>query len=172
RLPVHVSEALTKLNAVQQRLTQEMGREPTDEELGQELGVDATRIEELQRAARPLSSIDQPIGDDEESRVADLLMDQSERSPDEATHDHLLKEAAQRVLSQSLTEREKLVLEMRFGLGNGHVYPLAKVGEHLGLTRERVRQIETEALRKLRQPGISNGLRRYLTAGRPEPHPS
>jgi RNA polymerase primary sigma factor len=164
RLPVHVSEALTKLNAVQQRLTQELGREPTDDEIGLELGVDGQRIKETRLAARMPSSIDQPIGDDEDTSVADFVMDQSDRGPEELTHERLLKQEALRALTESLTEREKLVLQMRFGLGDGHVYPLEKIGERLGLTRERVRQIEAQALRKLREPEISRRLRSYLSA--------
>jgi RNA polymerase primary sigma factor len=164
RLPVHVSEALTKLNAAQQRLTQELGREPTDEEIGRELGIDAQRVKETRLAARLPSSIDQPIGDDEDTSVADFVMDQSDRGPEELTHERLLKQEALRTLTESLTEREKLVLQMRFGLGNGHVFPLEKIGERLGLTRERVRQIEAQALRKLREPEISRRLRSYLSA--------
>jgi RNA polymerase primary sigma factor len=164
RLPVHVSEALTKLNAAQQRLTQELGREPTDEEVGRELGIDAQRVKETRLAARLPSSIDQPIGEDEDTSVADFVMDQSDRGPEELTHERLLKQEALRTLTESLTEREKLVLHMRFGLGNGHVFPLEKIGERLGLTRERVRQIEAQALRKLREPEISRRLRSYLSA--------
>ncbi|MGH2352054.1 MAG: sigma-70 family RNA polymerase sigma factor [Chloroflexota bacterium] len=164
RLPVHVSEALTKLNAAQQRLTQQLGREPSDEEIGQELGVDATRVKETRLAARLPSSIDQPIGEDEDTSVADFVMDQSDRGPEELTHERLLKQEAERTLAESLTERETLVLQMRFGLGDGHVYPLEKIGERLGLTRERVRQIEAQALRKLREPQVSSRLRHYLSA--------
>ncbi len=164
RLPVHVSEALTKLNAAQQHLTQEFGREPTDEEIGRSLGIDAQRVKETRLAARLPSSIDQPIGDDEDTSVGDFVMDQSDRGPEELTHERLLKQEALRTLTESLSEREKLVLQMRFGLGNGHVYPLEKIGERMGLTRERVRQIEAQALRKLREPGISSRLRHYLSA--------
>jgi len=164
RLPVHVSEALTKLNAAQQRLTQELGREPRDEEIGRELGIDAQRVKETRLAARMPSSIDQPIGDDEDTSVADFVMDQSDRGPEELTQERLLKQEALRTLTESLSEREKLVLQMRFGLGDGHVYPLEKIGERLGLTRERVRQIEAQALRKLREPEVSDKLRHYLSA--------
>ncbi|HEX2184404.1 MAG TPA: sigma-70 family RNA polymerase sigma factor [Chloroflexota bacterium] len=163
RLPVHVSEALGKVYAAQQRLTQELGREPSDAEIGRELGLDPIRVKETRLAARLPSSIDQPIGDDEETSVADFVMDQSDRGPEELTHERLLKQEAERTLTESLTEREKLVLQMRFGLGNGHVFPLEKIGERLGLTRERVRQIEAAALRKLREPQVSNRLRHYLS---------
>jgi RNA polymerase primary sigma factor len=163
RLPVHVSEALTKLNAAQQRLTQELGREPTNEELAADLGVTPERVEETRLAARIPSSMDQPIGD-EETTIADLVMDRAEPTPELQVQERLLKQAAEETLNQTLTEREKLVLQMRFGLGDGHVYPLEKIGEHLGLTRERVRQIENQALRKLREPETSRRLRQYLSA--------
>jgi RNA polymerase primary sigma factor len=164
RLPVHVSEALTKLNAAQQRLTQDLGREPTDDEVGQELGISATRVKETRLAARLPSSIDAPFGEDEDTSVGDFVMDHTEPGPEEATHVRLLKQEAERTLAHVLNEREKLVLQMRFGLGEGHIYPLEKIGERLGLTRERVRQIESQALRKLRDPDVSGRLRQFLTA--------
>jgi RNA polymerase primary sigma factor len=164
RLPVHVSEALSRLNTTQQRLTQQLGREPTDQELADALGIDPARVRETRLAARVPSSIDQPIGDDDDTSVADFVMDQSDRGPEELTHKELLKQEAERTLAAILTPREKLVLQMRFGLGNGHVYPLEKIGERLGLTRERVRQIEAQALRKLREPRVSGRLRHFLSA--------
>jgi RNA polymerase primary sigma factor len=164
RLPVHVSEALTKLNAVQQRLTQELRREPTDEEIGRELGIDPARVRDTRLAARLPSSIDQPVGDDDETSVADFVTDYTERSPEELAHERLLKQEAERTLSAALSERERIVLQMRFGLGGGNIYPLEKIGERLGLTRERVRQIEAQALRKLREPTVSNRLRHFLSA--------
>jgi RNA polymerase primary sigma factor len=164
RLPVHIGEALTKINAAQQRLTQELGREPTDEEVAREIEMEPQRVEELRRAARLPASIDQPFGSEEDSRVADFVADQDMLTPEEATHERALKAAAQETLGHALNERERLVLQMRYGLGNGHVYPLEKIGERLGLTRERVRQIERDALRKLRQPQHSEPLRAYLSA--------
>jgi len=164
RLPVHVSEALTKLNAIQQRLTQELGREPSDEEVGRELGITAVRVKETRLAARMPSSIDQPFGEDDDSNIADFVMDHADRGPEELAHELLLKQEAERALVDALNDRETIVLQMRFGLGGGHVYPLEKIGERLGLTRERVRQIEAQALRKLREPEISARLRQYLSA--------
>ena len=165
RLPVHVSEALTKLNAAQQHLTQEFG--PGAHGRGDRRESWASTPSGSRRRGWPRrlpSSIDQPIGDDEDTSVGDFVMDQSDRGPEELTHERLLKQEALRTLTESLSEREKLVLQMRFGLGNGHVYPLEKIGERMGLTRERVRQIEAQALRKLREPGISSRLRHYLSA--------
>jgi RNA polymerase primary sigma factor len=164
RLPVHVGEAIGKLHAAQQRLTQELGREPTDSEIGAELGVDSVRVQELRRAAWFPSSLDQPLGEDEDTRVADLVADQSDPGPADIIQERLLKQEAQRMLAETLTEREQVVLQLRFGLGNGHVYPLEKIGQRMGLTRERVRQIEKEALRKLRRPEPGRRLRAYLPA--------
>ena len=164
RLPVHVGEILTRLNVAQQRLTQELGREPTDDELARDLGVTPLRIQETRRAARLPSSIDQPFGDDDDASVGDFVLDSAERTPEELTQDRLLRQEAERALASALTPREQLVLQMRFGLGEGHVFPLEKIGERLGLTRERVRQIEASALRKLRTPGVSDVLRQYLSA--------
>ncbi|NBX45705.1 MAG: sigma-70 family RNA polymerase sigma factor [Chloroflexi bacterium] len=164
RLPVHVSEALTKLNGVQQRLTQELGREPTDEEVADELGLDVVRIRETRLASRLPSSIDQPMGDDEDASVGDFVMDRTEPGPEGVTHERMLRQEAERTLETVLNEREKMVLEMRYGLGDREVFALEKIGEKLNLTRERVRQIEAQALRKLRDPEISRKLREYLTA--------
>jgi RNA polymerase primary sigma factor len=164
RLPVHVGEAIGKLHAAQQRLTQELGREPTDAEIGAELGTDAVRVQELRQAAWFPSSLDQPLGEDEDTRVADLVADQSDPGPADIIQERLLKQEAHRMLAETLNEREQVVLQLRFGLGNGHVYPLEKIGQRMGLTRERVRQIEKEALRKLRRPEPGRRLRAYLPA--------
>jgi RNA polymerase primary sigma factor len=163
RLPVHVGEVLTRLNAAQQRLTQELGREPTDDDLAADLGTTPERIRETRLAARLPSSIDQPFGEGDDASVADFVMDATERTPEEATQDNILRQEAERSLARALNSRERLVLQMRFGLGDGHVYPLEKIGERLGLTRERVRQIEAAALRKLRSPDVSDVLRQYLS---------
>jgi RNA polymerase primary sigma factor len=162
RLPAHVSDQLSKLNLARQRLTQELGRPPTDEELAPSLGIAPARVGELRRAARPAGSLDRPIGQDEDTSLAELVVDHTLPGPEAAAYERLLKQEAQRALAETLTEREKLVLQMRFGLGDGHVYPLEKIGERLGLTRERVRQIEREALEKLRTTGVRERLRHYL----------
>jgi RNA polymerase primary sigma factor len=161
RLPVHVSEALTKLNGVQQRLTQSLGREPSDEEIALELGLDVNRVRETRLASRPTSSIDQPMGDDEEASVADFVNDPT-AGPEEITQDRMLREEADRMMGRVLNEREKRVLEMRFGLGDRQVLSLEQIGRELELTRERVRQIEAQALRKLRDPEVSARLRECL----------
>ena len=162
RLPVHMGEAITRLNQVTQRLTQELGREPDEEELASALGVNVQKVRDAVKAAHIPTSLEAPIGEEEESELADMVADQASQTPDEAVYEMLLKRETQEVLGQVLTPREQLVLQLRFGLGNGHVYPLEKIGEVLGITRERVRQIEAKALEKLRHPSVARSLRSYL----------
>ncbi len=162
RLPVHMGEAITRLNQVNQRLTQELGREPTEYELAQALGVAVQKVRDAQKAAHVPTSLEAPIGEEEESELADMVADENSQQPEEAVYEMLLKRETQDALGQVLTSREQLVLELRFGLGNGHVYPLEKIGEVLGITRERVRQIEAKALEKLRHPSVSQSLKSYL----------
>jgi RNA polymerase primary sigma factor len=146
---------------VQQRLTQALGREPSDEEIALELGLDVARVRETRLASRPTSSIDQPMGDDDEASVADFVNDPN-AGPEEITQDRMLREEADRMMGRVLNEREKRVLEMRFGLGDRQVLSLEQIGRELELTRERVRQIEAQALRKLRDPEVSARLRECL----------
>jgi RNA polymerase primary sigma factor len=164
RLPVHVSEAMGKLNAAQQRLTQELGREPTDAELGRELGVEPTRVQELRLAVRLPSSIDQPIGEAEDAIVADFVVDQVDEQPEDRVQALQLREDAQQMLATALSEREQHVLRLRYGLGGNQPCSLEEVSRRLGLTRERIRQLEARALRKLRAPEVSDRLRTYLSA--------
>ncbi len=162
RLPVHVGEALTKLNAAQQRLTQQLGREPQDDEIGRELGVDAPRVKEIRLAARLPSSIDQPIGDDEDTSVGDFVMDHSDEQPEEHIQAYQLKVEARQALAESLSERESYVLHLRYGMGGQDPCSLEEISRRMGLTRERVRQLESRALRKLREPAVIERLRPYL----------
>ncbi len=162
RLPVHMGEAITRLNQVTQRLTQELGREPTEDELAAALGVGVQKVRDAVKAAHIPSSLEAPIGEEEESELADLVADEASQPPEEAVYEMLLKRETQEALGAVLTPREQLVLQLRFGLGNGHVYPLEKIGEILGITRERVRQIEAKALDKLRHPTVAKSLRSYL----------
>jgi RNA polymerase primary sigma factor len=164
RLPVHVGEAIGKLHAAQQRLTQELGREPTDDEIGRELGIDRARVIETRLAARMPSSIDQPIGDDEDANVGDFVMDHSQEAPEERVQAYQLQEDARRALSAALDAREALVLEMRYGLDGKDPCSLEEISRRMGLTRERIRQLEARALRKLREPEVSDRLRSYLSA--------
>ena len=164
RLPVHVREELTKLGAAQQLLTQQLGREPSDQELAKELGIRTTRVREIRLAAHLPSSIDQPFGEREDMSLADVVADENERGPEERMHAALAAAATDRAMTAALTPREKLVVQMRFGIGDRAIYPLDAIGRHLGLTRERVRQIERNALGKLRAPHVSEQLREHLTA--------
>jgi RNA polymerase primary sigma factor len=160
RIPVQVVEAQTRLNAAQQRLTQELQRAPSMEELAEQLGLNPQRVGELLRAMATTVSLDGPVGAGEETSLADLLANRDTVPLDERVQERLLGEEAARTLDRALTAREKLVLEMRFGLGERDVYPLESIGRRLGLTRERVRQIEQQALEKLRRPDVSAELRR------------
>ena len=164
RLPVHVSESISKVNAAQQLLIQRLGREPTDLEVGRELGLEPERVREIRQAARAPSSIDQPLGEDDEASVGDFVMDESDAGPETHAHLQMLRQEAERAMMDALNARERLVLTMRYGLGDGHIYSLEAIAQRLGLTRERVRQIEAKALSKLRQPVASDRLRHFHTA--------
>lgn len=163
RLPAHIGEAMGRITQVSQDISQRMGRAAKPEEIGEALGMTGDRIREILRAAETPMSLDAPVGDDgDENQLGDFISDTESASPEEEAGLELLKDELQITLEQVLTPREKEVLQMRFGLGDGHQYPLEKVGEHLGLTRERVRQIEAQALRKLRSPALTEKFRDYL----------
>ena len=164
RLPVHISEAIAKLNAAHQQLTQTFGREPTDRELAAELGMELHRMQEIRQAARMPSSIDQPFGDDDESSLGDLVMDENDAGPETLAHQQMLRQEAERAMLDALNARERLILQMRYGLGGGHIYALETIASRMGLTRERIRQIEAKALSKLRQPVTSDRLRHFHSA--------
>jgi RNA polymerase primary sigma factor len=159
RLPVYVNTALNRVRRERQRLVQEWGREPTETELAQALGMEVERLHELEAAPGTPISLELPVGEDEEQELGDVLADEASTSPEEAATVRTMKAEVQEVLEDVLTSRERLVLQLRFGLGNGHTYPLEQVGRQLGITRERVRQIEAGALAKLRQPKVLDRLR-------------
>ena len=163
RLPAHIGEAMGRVAQVSQNLSQKLGRPPRPEEIGAELGLEGSRVREILRAAQAPVSLEAPVGDEsDESQLMDFVRDETAASPEDIASHELLKEQMADVLEGVLTERERTVLQLRFGLGNGHQYPLEKVGEYLGVTRERVRQIEAEALRKLRSPALSEKFRDFL----------
>ena len=164
RLPTHVGEELSKLHRAQQRLTQRLEREPTDEELGTAVGMDPARVRDALLAAQAPRSLDQPLGSDADTSLADLVMDQRDGGPEELTEDASLKEDIEHTLAALLSKPEHRVLQMRFGLGDRHVYTLEMIGARLGVTRERVRQIERCALGKLRRAGVGSPLRDYWSA--------
>ena len=159
RLPVYVNTALNRIRRERQRLLQELGREPTEQELADATGLDPLRMVELQSAPGAPVSLELPVGEDEEQELGDVLADTESATPEDIATTQTLKDEVQRVLESVLTPRERLVLQLRFGLGNGQAHPLEQVGRELGITRERVRQIEAGALAKLRQPPVLERLR-------------
>jgi len=163
RLPAHIGEAMGRVAQVAQNLNQSLGRPPRPEEIGKELGLEGSRVREILRAAQTPVSLEAPVGDEaDDNQLLDFIRDENSSSPEEIASNELLKEQMADVLEDVLTERERIVLQLRFGLGDGHQYPLEKVGEYLGVTRERVRQIEAEALRKLRSPALTEKFRDFL----------
>jgi RNA polymerase primary sigma factor len=162
RIPVHMVETINKLLRTMRQLVQELGREPSYEEIGGRLSLSPERVEEVMALFfREPISLDMPIGEDEDSRLGDLVEDHASLAPTEATSQQLLKEQIDKVLGE-LTEREKRVLQLRFGLKDGHARTLEEVGKEFNVTRERIRQIEGKALRKLRHPTRSRKLKGYL----------
>jgi RNA polymerase primary sigma factor len=161
RIPVHMVETINKLIRVSRQLVQRLGREPTAEEIAQEMEIQSEKVEEIQRIAQEPVSLETPIGEEEDSQLGDFLEDKDLPSPEEAAASQLLREQLDDML-EDLTEREREVLRLRFGLEDGHPYTLEEVGRRFGVTRERIRQIEAKALRKLRHPSRSRKLRDFL----------
>jgi RNA polymerase primary sigma factor len=150
RLPVHIIEQLTRLYNTARELHQELGREPTAVEIGERLSMDPERIREAFRAAKVPISLETPIGEEEESTLADLIADAAARAPSDEAEEGVLADMLDEALKRHLTPREAQVLRMRFGLDDGQVRTLGEVGDELEISRERARQIEAEAIRKLR----------------------
>ena len=161
RIPVHMIETINKINRVQRQLLQEMGREPTPEELGERLDMDEVKIRKVLKIAKEPISMETPIGDDDDSHLGDFIEDQNITSPIDAATSEGLREATREVL-ENLTEREAKVLKMRFGIDMPTDHTLEEVGKQFDVTRERIRQIEAKALRKLRHPSRSEHLRSFL----------
>lgn len=161
RIPVHMVETINKLIRTQRKLMQDLGREPTDEEVAEELGTDPDKVREILKIAQKTTSLETPIGDDEDSLLGDFIPDERQATPYEATSKQLMHENLEEALG-SLTERESKVLRMRFGLDGSKPLTLEEVGKVFGVTRERIRQIESKALRKLRHPSRRRKLQDYL----------
>jgi RNA polymerase primary sigma factor len=161
RLPVYIMEEVMRVKRTTRQLYQELGREPTAESIGQRLGMTADRVSELLIWAEKVFSLDAPLSEEEENTLGDIIEDVRERGPAEVTDQHLLREEIRKVLGQ-LTTRERQVIELRFGLLDDHDHTLEEVGKKLKVTRERVRQIEERAIRKLRHPQASRILKDYL----------
>ena len=161
RIPVHMVETINKLMRHHRRLLQEKGREPTTEELAEAMEITPEKVEEIQKISQEPVSLETPIGEEEDSFLGDFIEDRTTLAPADAASAQLLREQVQEVLN-SLTDRESRVLKLRFGLEDGRTRTLEEVGREFGVTRERIRQIEAKAIRKLRHPSRSKKLRDYL----------
>ena len=162
RIPVHMVETINKLVRVQRQLLQDLGREPTPEEIGAEMDLPTEKVREILKIAQEPVSLETPIGEEDDSHLGDFIEDDNATSPADHTAYALLKEQLDEVLEQ-LTDREENVLRLRFGLDkNGEIRTLEQVGQVFGVTRERIRQIEAKALRKLRHPSRSKQLKDFL----------
>src|SRR4030042_360436 len=160
RIPVHMVETINKFNRLTRKLMQELGREPTPEEVAAEMGVTQEKAREIIKVSQEPASLEAPVGEEEDSRLGDFIQDVSASPTDQATH-ALLKDHIREVL-ETLSPREAKVLEYRFGLEDGKQRTLEEVGKEFGVTRERIRQIEAKAIRKLRHPTRAKKLRDYL----------
>ena len=162
RIPVHMVETINKMMRTQRKLMQELGREPTQEEIAAAMeGMDADKVREIMKISQKTTSLETPIGDDEDSYLGDFIADETQASPYDATSKRLLKENIDEVLS-ALSDRESKVLAMRFGLNGARPMTLEEVGQKFGVTRERIRQIEAKALRKLKHPSKRKKLQDFL----------
>ena len=161
RIPVHMVETINRLIRIQRQLLQELGREPTPEEIAVKMEIPVEKVREIQKVSQEPVSLETPIGEEEDSHLGDFIQDENVQVPAEAAAYTLLREQLDEVL-ETLTDRERQVLRLRFGLDDGRARTLEEVGREFHVTRERIRQIEAKALRKLRQPSRSRKLRDYL----------
>jgi RNA polymerase primary sigma factor len=162
RVPVHMVETINKLARIQRQLTQELNREPNEDELAKKMNVSIDKIREIYKISQDPISLETPIGEEEDSHLGDFIKDERTMSPEEYTTIEMLKEELSGVL-MTLTDREEQVLKLRFGLVDGQCRTLEEVGQIFNVTRERIRQIEAKALRKLRHPSRSRKLKDFLT---------
>ena len=161
RVPVHMYEQINRLTRTSRQLVQELGRDPTTEEIADGLGITARKVEHIMRVSQRPLSLEMPVGEEEDSYLGDFIEDEDADSPQEAAGQQLLREVIDEIFS-SLTPREVRILQLRFGLVDGYCYTLEEVGKKFGVTRERIRQIEAQALSRLRHPSRSRKLRDYL----------
>lgn len=161
RIPVHMVETINKLVRIQRSLLQDLGREPTPEEIGAEMDLPTEKVREILKIAQEPVSLETPIGEEDDSHLGDFIEDEGAMSPEDYTSSSLLREQLEDVLD-TLTDREENVLRLRFGLDDGNIRTLEQVGKVFGVTRERIRQIEAKALRKLRHPSRSKQLKDFL----------
>jgi RNA polymerase primary sigma factor len=167
RIPVHMIETINKLVRLQRQMQQEFGREPTTEELARKLELPVSKVRKIMRIAQEPISLETPVGEEEESHLSDFIIDKRASSPSEAVINLNLKEQTAEVL-KSLSPREEKIIKMRFGLQDGSEHTLEEVGQQFAVTRERIRQIEAKALRKLRHPSRSHKLKAFLETGQPD----
>ncbi len=161
RVPVHMYEQINRLTRTSRQLVQELGRDPTTEEIAEELGVSPRKVEHIMRVSQRPLSLEMPVGEEEDSYLGDFIEDEDADAPSEAAGQQILREVIDEIF-QSLTPREVRILQLRFGLVDGYCYTLEEVGKKFGVTRERIRQIEAQALSRLRHPSRSRKLRDYL----------
>ena len=161
RIPVHMVETINKLIRVQRQLLQDLGRDPTPEEIGAEMGMSPDRVREIQKISQEPVSLETPIGEEEDSQLGDFIEDSTAVAPPEAASDSMLREQLDQVLD-GLADRERKGIKFRFGLEDGHPRTLEEVGREFGVTRERIRQIESKTLAKLRHPSRSGRLKDYM----------
>lgn len=161
RVPVHMVETINKMARIQRQLTLELNREPSEEELAEKMGVSVEKVREVMKISQEPVSLETPIGEEDDSHLGDFLKDENSMSPEEYTTNEILKEEIKNVL-MTLQEREQEVLELRFGLIDGTCHTLEEVGKRFNVTRERIRQIEAKALRKLRHPSRAKKLKDFL----------
>ncbi len=161
RIPVHMVETINKLVRYQRQLTQELGREPTPEEIAARMDTTPDKVREILKISQEPISLESPVGEEDDSNLGDFIADEDALSPDEFASNELLKKELNEVL-ETLTDREERVLRLRFGLDDGRTRTLEEVGKEFGVTRERIRQIEAKALRKLRHPSRSKKLRDFM----------
>ncbi len=162
RVPVHMVETINKLARIQRQMTLELNREPTEEELAKKMNLSLDKIREIYKISQEPVSLETPIGEEDDSHLVDFIKDERSMSPEEYATNEMLKDEISEVL-YTLTEREEQVLRLRFGLDDGHQRTLEEVGQIFNVTRERIRQIEAKALRKLRHPSRSRKLKDFLT---------
>ena len=162
RVPVHMVETINKLARIQRQLTQELNREPTDDEIAEKLDMPVEKVREVYKISQDPVALETPIGEEDDSHLGDFIKDDRTIGPEEYTTEEMLKEELASVLL-TLTDREEKVLRLRFGLDDGQCRTLEEVGQIFGVTRERIRQIEAKALRKLRHPSRSRKLKDFLT---------
>ncbi len=162
RIPLHMTERIRQMYRTAQVLEQELGRRPTPEEIAEEMNLPADSVRGMMDASQHAIALERPVGDEGDSEFGDFIEDQDTPEPDEAAAHHLLQETIEEVLSE-LTPRQAHILRLRFGLGGGEQHTLEEIANKFGLSRERIRQLEKEALRRLRHPRLAHNLRDYLS---------